>query len=482
MGKSRLLGVARERAAELGFRVLGARATELEQGFPFGIVRQLFERPLSEADGETRTRWLAGAAALAEEMLAGAATTANVVLGPPASDPGYAWQHGLYWLASNVAADCPLALLVDDLQWCDALSARTLAFIARRVDGLPLALIVATRPLDPALTHEAAALIADPVAEPVHPSALTRAAIGELVEATLPGEPHERFIRACAEVTGGNPFLLGELLTEAAARGIDPTAAEAADVAAIVPSGVANAVLLRLARLPPAAALLARALSALGDGVQTGDVARPRPLGGGRAGSFDRGAGGPTISSGTTSSTTTCLGKDPPAFDILYWNQDSVRLAAGLHRDFVCMALDNALTRPGEVEVLGTPVDLGAIESDSYTVAGLSDHIVPWENAYRSTQLLGGSKRFVLSTSGHIQSLVNPPRPESRSTYRVTDAPAGRSETWVERAAVERGSWWPDYREWLAGRAGELKPAPRRLGSRNHRATAKAPGGYVHAS
>ena len=85
------------------------------------------------------------------------------------------------------------------------------------------------------------------------------------------------------------------------------------------------------------------------------------------------------------------LGKDPPAFDILYWNQDSVRLAAGLHRDFILTALDNALTNPGEVEVLGTPIDLGAITLDSYAVAGLTDHIVPWENAYRSAQLLGGS-------------------------------------------------------------------------------------------
>jgi polyhydroxyalkanoate synthase len=175
------------------------------------------------------------------------------------------------------------------------------------------------------------------------------------------------------------------------------------------------------------------------------------------------------------------LGKDPPAFDILYWNQDSVRLAAGLHRDFILMALDNALTTADEVEVLGTPIDLGAIEMDSYTVVGLSDHIVPWENAYRSAQLLGGSKRFVLSTSGHIQALVNPPSGESRSTYRVTDDPEAKPETWVERAVVERGSWWPDYDEWLAARAGELKPAPKELGSRTYKATAKAPGSYVHA-
>jgi poly[(R)-3-hydroxyalkanoate] polymerase subunit PhaC len=176
------------------------------------------------------------------------------------------------------------------------------------------------------------------------------------------------------------------------------------------------------------------------------------------------------------------LGKDPPAFDILYWNQDSVRLAAGLHRDFIRTALDNSLAHPGEVEVLGTPINLGAISVDSYSIAGLRDHIVPWENAYRSAQLLGGEKRFVLSTSGHIQALVNPPSPESRASYRVADDLVDEPEAWATHADVKRGSWWPGYGEWLAERAGELRPAPATLGSRKHRATAKAPGSYVHAS
>jgi polyhydroxyalkanoate synthase subunit PhaC len=176
------------------------------------------------------------------------------------------------------------------------------------------------------------------------------------------------------------------------------------------------------------------------------------------------------------------LGKEPPAFDILYWNQDSVRLAAGLHRDFVHIALDNVLTHPGEVEVLGTPVDLGAISVDSYGIAGLNDHIVPWENAYRSAQLLGGSKRFVLSTSGHIQALVNPPSAESRASYRIIDNPADEPEAWISQADVKQGSWWPEYRDWLAKRAGGLKPAPKTLGSHEHKASAKAPGSYVHAS
>jgi poly(3-hydroxyalkanoate) synthetase len=176
------------------------------------------------------------------------------------------------------------------------------------------------------------------------------------------------------------------------------------------------------------------------------------------------------------------LGKDPPAFDILYWNQDSVRLAAGLHRDFVHLALENALARPGVLEALGTPVDLGAVDVDSYIVAGVKDHIVPWENAYRSTQLLGGGTRFVLSTSGHIQALVNPPDPASRASYRVVDDAPQDPHAWLAHADMKRGSWWPDYVEWLGARSGGLTAAPKSLGSRAHRATAKAPGSYVRAA
>ncbi len=176
------------------------------------------------------------------------------------------------------------------------------------------------------------------------------------------------------------------------------------------------------------------------------------------------------------------LGKDPPAFDVLYWNQDTVRLAAGLHRDFIHIALENALTQPGALTVLGSPVDLSAVKLDSYVVAGLTDHIIPWENAYRSTQLLGGTPRFVLSTSGHIQALVNPPSEQSRSSYRIADEHPPSADEWAQRAVTRPGSWWPDYDEWLATRSGELKPAPKRLGGGRYKAHAKAPGSYVHAS
>jgi polyhydroxyalkanoate synthase len=176
------------------------------------------------------------------------------------------------------------------------------------------------------------------------------------------------------------------------------------------------------------------------------------------------------------------MGKDPPAFDVLFWNQDTVRLAAGLHRDFIHLSLENSITRAGALQVLGSGVDLDAVDVDSYIVAGLTDHIIPWENAYRSTQLLGGTSRFVLSTSGHIQALVNPPDHDSRSNYRVSEETPTSAEEWIAHATTKPGSWWPDHDKWLAARSGELRPAPKRLGGGPYKPLAKAPGSYVHAS
>jgi polyhydroxyalkanoate synthase len=179
------------------------------------------------------------------------------------------------------------------------------------------------------------------------------------------------------------------------------------------------------------------------------------------------------------------LGKEPPAFDILYWNQDTVRVAAGLHRDFIHIGLDNSFTHPDALEVLGQPVDLEKVDLDTYFVAGLSDHIVPWEGAYNGARLFGGARRFVLSSSGHIQALVNPPPAEgaeSRASYRVADELPESAEQFLAQAPRLSGSWWSDWDKWLAERSGELKPAPKALGNRAHMAQAKAPGTYVLAS
>ena len=111
-------------------------------------------------------------------------------------------------------------------------------------------------------------------------------------------------------------------------------------------------------------------------------------------------------------------GKPPPAFDILYWNADTTRMTAGLHRDFIEIAVHNSLTRSGAATMLGSPVDLSAEDVDTYVTAGIADHLCPWQACYRTTQLLGGRSRFVLSTNGHIASLVNPPT-NPKSTFQV---------------------------------------------------------------
>ena len=173
------------------------------------------------------------------------------------------------------------------------------------------------------------------------------------------------------------------------------------------------------------------------------------------------------------------LGREPPPFDILFWNADTTRMTAGLHRDFLQMGVTNGLTRPGGLTMLGSPVDLSLIDRDSYMVAGVTDHICPWTSCYRSTQLLGGSKRFVLSTSGHIAAMVNPPGNE-KARYQVAKECPEDPQEWLRRADNCRGTWWPDYVAWLAERCGEEKAAPGELGGGGLAPICDAPGTYVY--
>ena len=171
-------------------------------------------------------------------------------------------------------------------------------------------------------------------------------------------------------------------------------------------------------------------------------------------------------------------GKPPPPFDILYWNADTTRMPAGLHRNFIEIAMDNALTKPGATSMLGSPVNLSRIDVDSYVVAGIDDHIVPWPSAYRATQLLGGTSRFVLSTSGHVASMVNPPS-NPKATFRLAPGNPPDHNEWLTQAETVQGSWWPDYTTWLAERSGDMKQAPRTLGNAKFRPLDPAPGTYI---
>ncbi|WP_199522050.1 PHA/PHB synthase family protein [Geodermatophilus marinus] len=171
-------------------------------------------------------------------------------------------------------------------------------------------------------------------------------------------------------------------------------------------------------------------------------------------------------------------GKPPAAFDILYWNADTTRMSAALHRDFIELALGNSLTEPGRATMLGSPVDLSKVDVDTYVTAGIADHLCPWQSCYRSTQLLGGRSRFVLSTNGHIASLVNPPG-NPRSTFQVAPETPADPEAWLAAAEKVTGSWWPDFTAWLAERSGDEVPAPEELGTADLPPLGDAPGTYV---
>jgi polyhydroxyalkanoate synthase len=173
------------------------------------------------------------------------------------------------------------------------------------------------------------------------------------------------------------------------------------------------------------------------------------------------------------------MGETPPAFDVLAWNADATNLPAALHADFVHLFVENSLLEPGKLDVLGTPVDLRRVETDLYVLAASNDHLVPWQAAYAATASFGGATRFVLSNSGHIQALINPPG-NPKATYFVNDDYPAEPGEWLADAESHQGSWWTDWAEWIAPRSGPLRAARRKLGNAQHPPMENAPGTYVH--
>jgi polyhydroxyalkanoate synthase len=172
------------------------------------------------------------------------------------------------------------------------------------------------------------------------------------------------------------------------------------------------------------------------------------------------------------------MGEAPPAFDILAWNADGTNLPAALHDQFLQIFRDNALIRPGAMTVLGTPIDLADITVPTFVTGALTDHLTPWAGCYRTTQLLSGPSTFVLSSSGHIQSLVNPPGNPKASYF--TGGEAGPDpEDWRASAERHTGSWWESWAPWTVDRSGDLVDAPASLGSAVHPPMEDAPGSYV---
>ncbi|MFJ1339820.1 class II poly(R)-hydroxyalkanoic acid synthase [Pseudomonas caricapapayae] len=173
------------------------------------------------------------------------------------------------------------------------------------------------------------------------------------------------------------------------------------------------------------------------------------------------------------------LGNEPPVFDILFWNNDTTRLPAAFLGDLIELFKSNPLTRADALEVCGTPIDLKKVTSDIYSVAGTTDHITPWQSCYRSAQLFGGNIEFVLSNSGHIQSILNPPGNPKGRYMTGTELPTQATD-WQENAHKHTDSWWLHWQGWLAQRSGEMKKAPTRLGNKAYAAAEAAPGTYVH--
>ena len=266
IGKTSLLRALRARAEEGGLRLLTARGSELEQTLPYGVARQLFERAVARATPQERDDALSGAAAHAAPLLSaapGAAPAAD-------ADAAFAVMHGLYWLAANLAEREPLVLAIDDLHWADAASLRWLAYLARRIEGLPLLALATVRPLETESDPALAELLADPATLTVRPSALTHEAAAVILGERVANGASADLSAAAHAATAGNPLLLRELA--GALAGVGP-AADAAAVRRLAPEVVSRRVRLELARLGPDATALARAAAVIGDDATCADCA-----------------------------------------------------------------------------------------------------------------------------------------------------------------------------------------------------------------
>jgi polyhydroxyalkanoate synthase subunit PhaC len=172
------------------------------------------------------------------------------------------------------------------------------------------------------------------------------------------------------------------------------------------------------------------------------------------------------------------MGRKPAPFDILAWNADPTNLPGALHIQFLDIFADNLLVKSGAMEVLGTPVQLDRIDIPMFVTAAIADHLTAWTNCYQTTQLLGGDSTFVLSHSGHIASLVNPPG-NPKAHYWAGGVPGPDPHDWLDKAERKAGSWWEAWADWVSQRAGDEIQAPPTLGNDQLKPLGPAPGLYV---
>src|ERR1700757_3177441 len=169
------------------------------------------------------------------------------------------------------------------------------------------------------------------------------------------------------------------------------------------------------------------------------------------------------------------LGNQPPAFDILYWNADTTRLPAALHGDYLDLYFTNPFVNSGKLSLNEKTVDMSKVKADSYIVAGATDHITPWRGVYKTAQIMGEGTTFVLSNSGHLQSLLNPPS-NPKASFMIGPITADKPEAFMASAEKRKGSWWLDWRDWLLARSGEEVGGPASPRSSRHPVLAPAPG------
>jgi tetratricopeptide (TPR) repeat protein len=268
IGKSRLLDAARGLAEPAGFRALSGKATELEHDFPFGYARQLFEDAVRAATPKQREALFAGAARHAEAVFSAEADDRAE------PDGGHRVLHGLYWLLVNLSQDGPLLVAADDAHWSDPPSLRFLIYLASRLDGLPVLVVLASRPGEPGAEETLLdELLAARDAERLRPDALSREAVTSLIAARL-GDPDPGFAEACWDATKGNPFLLAELTREVADEEIAPDDAGAERIRVLGPQTISRTVLVRIARLGDVEVKVAEAVAVIGDATRVGQAAR----------------------------------------------------------------------------------------------------------------------------------------------------------------------------------------------------------------
>lgn len=172
-------------------------------------------------------------------------------------------------------------------------------------------------------------------------------------------------------------------------------------------------------------------------------------------------------------------GATPDAFDLLYWNSDSVNLPGPMYCWYIRNTyLENNIKSPNRTTQCGVRIDLSRIAVPTYLLAAREDHIVPWRTAYATSRTVGKRTRFVLAASGHVAGVINPPSRNKRN-YWVNEELSPTAEAWLSNAEERSGSWWPDWDQWLKKQWSGTKPAPTEFGNARFRPIEPAPGRYV---